>query len=98
MHPPSVPPSIVALFFAACLPCFSKDNPPATEPEAPPPAGVTVLHDVEIGKGGDRPLHAEIAYPSNPTAAPMPAVIRIHGGGWRFGSYKEKVAQWLAPH
>lgn len=62
----------------------------------PPPAGVTVLHDVEIGKGGDRTLHAEIAYP--PSAVPMPAVIRIHGGGWRFGSYKEKVAQWLAPH
>ena len=28
----------------------------------------------------------------------MPAVIRIHGGGWRFGSHKEKIADWLAPH
>jgi len=46
-----------------------------------------MLHDVVIGKGGDRDLHAEIAYPKDATA-PLPAVIYIHGGGWVGGSNK----------
>jgi len=50
-------------------------------------ADIVVLHDVVIGKGGDRDLHAEIAYPKNATA-PLPAIIHIHGGGWVGGSYK----------
>jgi acetyl esterase/lipase len=53
----------------------------------PPPEGIDVLHDVVIGKGGDRDLHAEIAYPKYATQ-PMPAIIFIHGGGWIFGNHK----------
>ena len=47
-----------------------------------------MLRDVVFGKGGDRDLHAEIAYPKNATG-PLPAVIYIHGGGWVGGSYKQ---------
>lgn len=57
--------------------------------------GVTILHDVEIGTGGGRPLHAEIAYPTAMPAKPMPAVIWIHGGGWSLGSHKNNVVRWL---
>lgn len=89
---------IAAFFFVPCFPGFAQEEPSSAKAEAPPPPGVTVLHDVEMGKGGDRTLHAEIAYPSRLPDAPMPAVIRIHGGGWRFGSYKEKIALGLATH
>ena len=58
-------------------------------PVYPPiPPGITVLQDVIIGKGGDRDLHADIAYPQNVTGL-LPAVIYIHGGGWMGGSYKQ---------
>jgi acetyl esterase/lipase len=59
------------------------------------PDGVEVLHDVVIGKGGGRDLHAEVAYPKNATK-PMPAVIYIHGGGWIGGSHKQSPVLALA--
>jgi acetyl esterase/lipase len=69
------------------------------QPKAPPsriPEGVEVIHDVEIGAGGGRTLHAEIARPKNPPKTPMPAVLWIHGGGWRGGSHKGNRALPLA--
>jgi acetyl esterase/lipase len=66
----------------------AQTNAPAAAPvDRPPPPGVSVLHDVVIGKGGDRDLHAEIAFPTKATG-PLPAVIYVHGGGWFKGSYK----------
>ena len=61
---------------------------PAVAPAPPVPAGIEVLHDVIIGKGGTQDLHAEIAYPKD-APKPLPAVIYIHGGGWIGGSYKK---------
>jgi acetyl esterase/lipase len=55
-----------------------------------------VIHDVEIGTGGGRTLHAEIARPKDPPATPMPAVLWIHGGGWSGGSHKSNRAATLA--
>ena len=63
----------------------SATPPPIVMP--PPPRGISVLHDVVMGKGGDQDLHAEIAFPTN-AAGILPAVIYIHGGGWFKGSYK----------
>ena len=75
----------------------SKTNEPATpRPQPPPPPGVELIHDVEIGMGGGRMLHAEIALPKNPTVGAMPAVIWIHGGGWSGGSHKANTAMFLA--
>ncbi len=63
-------------------PLVAQTNPP------PVPAGLVVEHDVVYGKGGTFDLHADLAYPKNP-AAPTPAIIHIHGGGWIGGSYHD---------
>ncbi len=63
-----------------------------------PPDGVTVVHDVEMGSMGNRPLLAEIAYPAERPAAPLPVVIWIHGGGWSSGTHRKNQAEWLARH
>jgi len=60
------------------------------------PDTVSVLADVEIGKGGDQTLHADLAWPKNPPKTPMPAILWIHGGGWRGGSEKPNKALYFA--
>lgn len=90
--------SIALLASVAC--CFATDPSQTPKPKGPPksqaPSGVELIHDVEIGKGGDRVLHAEIARPEKPSAKPMPAVLWIHGGGWSGGSHRGNGALWLA--
>jgi acetyl esterase/lipase len=54
----------------------------------PLPGGLQYIHDVVIGTGGGRPLHVEMVVPKVPPSNPMPAVIWIHGGGLKGGSYK----------
>ena len=68
----------------------------AAQSKPPVPEGVAVLHEAEIGKGGDRALHAELAYPIAPPKAPLPAVVWVHGGGWSGGSHKNNPFHWLA--
>jgi len=46
---------------------------------------VEVVKDIEYGLGGDVPLLLDIYIPEKLIASPMPAVIFIHGGGWRGG-------------
>ena len=60
------------------------------------PETVNALHEVEIGKGGDQVLHAELAWPKNPPKSPMPAILWIHGGGWRGGCHKPNKAIYFA--
>ena len=64
-------------------------------PSPAAPVEIVVLHDVVIGKGGDRDLHAEVAYPKT-TMPLMPAVLYIHGGGWVGGNYKHAPLEALA--
>lgn len=68
------------------------------QPRGPVPfaAEVDLFHDVKMGTGGGRTLHAEIARPKHPPKTPMPAVIWIHGGGWQEGSHKQNGAAALA--
>ena len=80
--------------FALALPVTASAQTPAPAATAPPP-GIAVAHDVVFGKGGDRDLHAELAYPANPVA-PLPAVIYVHGGGWVGGSQKQSPIIMLA--
>jgi acetyl esterase/lipase len=63
----------------------------SAEPTEPVP-GVLLETDVQYGAGGGVPLHMDIARPrggdssTGPrTDGPFPAVVFIHGGGWRGG-------------
>lgn len=40
--------------------------------------------DIEYGSGGEEKLHLDLAYPTK-GEGPFPAVVCIHGGGWRGG-------------
>src|SRR5476649_877934 len=77
----------LALALPVLLPAQTVTNSTPT-PYRPPPEGIVALHDVVFGKGGDRDLHAEIAYPKD-AKGPLAAVIYIHGGGWIAGSQKQ---------
>jgi acetyl esterase/lipase len=46
---------------------------------------VTITRDIEYGRVDGRPLLLDIYNPLEPIVSPMPAVIWIHGGGWRGG-------------
>ncbi|MEO6053732.1 MAG: alpha/beta hydrolase [Chthoniobacterales bacterium] len=55
------------------------------------------IANVVIGKGGDRDLHAQLAWPTRPAKLPMPGIIYIHGGGWKGGDYKLNLAETFTP-
>ena len=48
----------------------------------PPPPGITE-QEVVYGQGGGKPLRAEVIQPK--ADSPRPAVILVHGGGWKAG-------------
>jgi acetyl esterase/lipase len=48
-------------------------------------AGMSFDIDVRYGEGGGAPLLLDIARPDPLPAEPMPAVVWVHGGGWRAG-------------
>ncbi len=48
----------------------------------------TFIPDVRYGTGGGEPLLLDILWPAPLPAAPMPAAIYIHGGGWQSGTRK----------
>jgi len=90
----------IALLVSVAFCLAAEPDAKSAKPKGPPkfqaPPGVELIHDVEIGKGGDRVLRAEIARPKEPSSAPMPAVLWIHGGGWSGGSHRGNGALWLA--
>jgi acetyl esterase/lipase len=47
------------------------------------PDSLEVVKEIEFGKGGDIQLHAEIIRPKISSETPLPAIVWIHGGGWR---------------
>ena len=54
--------------------------------ERPLPAGITKHADVTYASIGDRELHLDVYAPSTKPASPIPAIVWVHGGGWRGGS------------
>ena len=52
---------------------------------APPPADVTVVPDLQFAAPDGRPLLADLHLPAR-LQAPAPAILWIHGGGWRSGN------------
>lgn len=104
-----LPRRLLLFLLAGIFPAFAShagfQDGPRSKEETPPKVGkagqtvpdnITVIQDVEIGMGGGRPLHADVAFPKNPPVTPMPAVIWVHGGGWNKGTHKKYPAEWLA--
>lgn len=54
-------------------------------PEFEAPAGLVHEKDVVYGKVGDRELKLDVLRPLQTPDAPMPAVVWIHGGGFKSG-------------
>lgn len=48
-----------------------------------PPPGVELLSGITFGTGGGHPLLLDLARPTVPRTGPRPAVVFIHGGGWK---------------
>jgi acetyl esterase/lipase len=63
--------------------------------EPQPPAGVLYEKDMEYGKGGETPLHMDLARPEN-ASGKLPCIVVIHGGGWRGGNFKGHVNEIFA--
>jgi len=51
----------------------------------PLPDNIRLIRDVEYARAGNFSLKLDIYEPKNPIAKPTPAVVWIHGGGWRAG-------------
>lgn len=49
------------------------------------PDSVVVERDVQYGKAGERPLKLDLVLPRKSSEKPLPAIVFIHGGGWRAG-------------
>jgi acetyl esterase/lipase len=81
---------LVALIIGGAA-CFAQ-----TERQPRIPDDVQLTSDVEFGKGGGRALKLDILRPKDTPKDRMPAVIFIHGGGWR-GGRKEVGIQRLIP-
>lgn len=64
-----------------------RTDPPATRPATQPVRvpGVAFERDVEYGKAGERSLRLDVYRPEKPAAPALPAIVYIHGGGWRNG-------------
>jgi len=60
---------------------------------------VVVERDVEYGRAGDRPLLLDAVRPKEPAEERLPAIVFIHGGGWRSGDKRgaiPRLAQFAA--
>jgi len=51
-----------------------------------PPPDLELVPNVVYGTGGGRDLHLNILRPKQIPEEPMPAIVYIHGGGWRGGT------------
>jgi acetyl esterase/lipase len=51
-------------------------------------ANVKTETDIIYGKGGEQELKLDLAMPATGTG-PFPAIVCVHGGGWKGGSYKD---------
>ncbi len=67
-----------------------------TQSYRPPKETVEILPRIEIGTGGDQTIIATVFRPKAPSQHPRPAVVFIHGGGWKSGKAYNIFGAWLA--
>jgi acetyl esterase/lipase len=66
------------------LACFAVLAVPCAGGAEKPKGQVEIQRDLVYGKGGGQELKLDLAMPKN-GAGPFPAVVCVHGGGWRSG-------------
>lgn len=62
----------------------------------PPKDRVEITPELAIGTGGGKPIHVALFRPKAPATHLRPAVVFIHGGGWRSGTSYNTFGAWLA--
>lgn len=92
---------LMSLFLTCgCLAADPAPNPlmrmAGTAAYRPPKDTVEILPKVEIGAHDGRMLHATIYRPRKVSTTPWPAIVFIHGGGWRQGSHYNPFSSWMA--
>jgi acetyl esterase/lipase len=91
----------LAVLLATSLPLSAADAPakiPVVETRSDGPGNIEIIRDREIAKVGGEPILVDLAYPKTPPAAPMPALLCVHGGGWSGGNKKDALALDAAIH
>lgn len=76
---------LLLLLLFATSPLFAQDTTNNEQPK--------VEKDIVFGKGGITDLHMNLALPAG--KGPFPAVVVIHGGGWKGGSYKDGIMNMI---
>jgi acetyl esterase/lipase len=74
-----MPGRTLLLLFFSCALCVPSVSAQVREPS------FTVVSDVQYCTGGGKPLLMDVFIPKRRNAAPTPAVLWIHGGGWERG-------------
>ena len=70
-------------------------EPPRPGPVVEPASEPVVERDVVYGRGGTTELRLDVVHPAT-GEAPWPAVLLLHGGGWRSGARGDLFARALA--
>ena len=75
-----------------------KNHPEIVIADSTMPENVTVQRNVLFEKSGERNLYLDIYNPAQKTKGKLPAVLMVHGGGWRSGdrSHNNTLARQLA--
>ena len=85
---------VLSLAVTGCPPREEADQPGITLAVT----SVTITRNIEYGRVDDSPLLLDIYNPHEPIVSPMPAVIWIHGGGWRGGDKFPSRVDFLAKY
>lgn len=83
---------------AGCVPPQEENQAPQILLPPPATTSVEIIKDIEYGRVGGRPLLLDIYIPETPVISPMPAIVWIHGGGWRGGNKSGSRIKLLAEH
>jgi acetyl esterase/lipase len=85
---------ILALFFILFNAC---NNPTTVKTEAKQPKAsselksIKVIDNISYREGDSKSWKLDLAMPENFGTTPRPAIVIVHGGGWRAGSKKDLV-------
>ncbi len=59
------------------------------------PPGVRLIPDIAYREGQSKAWRLDLAMPKEPPDEPLPAIVFVHGGGWRSGD--KRAANFLGP-